>query len=60
MEVIPIYDMQVLISPQFTRTVMYYLIMSFNYMPNIDKVFEGGIRMSQVRLDKIKPDLRNP
>jgi hypothetical protein len=57
---IPIYDMQVLISPQFTRAVMYYLIMSFNYMPNIDKVFEGGIKMSQVRLDKIKPDLRNP
>ena len=52
--------MQVLISPQFTRAVMYYLIMSFNYMPNIDKVFEGGIKMSQVRLDKIKPNLRNP
>ena len=49
--------MQVLISPQFTRTVMYYLIMSFNYMPDINKVFEGSIRMSQVRLDKIKPNL---
>ncbi len=52
--------MQVLISPQFIRTVMYYLIMSFNYMPSIDKVFEASIRMSQVRLDKIKPNLRNP
>ena len=39
---------------------MYYLIMSFNYMPNIDKVFEGSIRMSYVRFDKIKPNLRNP
>ena len=27
--------------------------MSFNYIPNIDKVFENSIMMSKVRLDEI-------
>jgi hypothetical protein len=48
---IPINDLQVLISPQFIYAVMYNIINSFNYIPSIDKVFDGS--NSQVRVDEI-------